>query len=604
MQDETPIDFQMIFPALMGQYVILDPSFTILKGSDVFLRAHKHKEFMIGSNFLEVFPGIKELKQSLQKLIMEGIVDQVDIPLAKKVLRFTNKPILDNNFKIKYILVQIEDITELNKNINLKNEFISVVSHELRTPLTSIQGSLSLLLGGISGTLPPKAHRLLEIASTNTTRLIHLINDILDIERLESGKTEFHFHPVHIDQIIHKAMTEIESYAQKYDIKIQVDIKTQAMVNVDKYRLLQAINNLLTNAVKYSFKGSIVQVNVVLQQNDIKIEVRNNGVGIAKDFHEFIFQKFSQSNSSSTRESGGTGLGLNITKQIVSRFNGKVGFTSEENKETIFWIELPVYNEVISPKQVFGEVPTFLVCEDDFDCARYLQTFLETQHCKVLVTCNAAETKTIIKQHHVDALLLDLILPDQDGISLIKELKTKPSGVDFPIIVISVKAEKGKQELKGSSFSVLDWFEKPVNESKLIKHIDQIKNNIQTSKPKILHIEDDTSLVEIVADLLCEEAIITNVRSKENAIEEFNKYQYDLIILDLLLEDGIATELLPLISQKHTPVIVFSAYDLPVDYSQYVVKSLVKSRASTREFFEVIKLTLGKKKIEEKDYVK
>jgi len=235
----------------------------------------------------------------------------------------------------------LRDITERKQIEKMKTEFVSTVSHELRTPLTAIRGSLGLITGGALGKLPEKVNGMLTIAGNNTQRLLLLINDILDIQKIESGNMEFAFQKVLLTPFIEQALQDNEAYGEEYDVKfVMTDSITDATIFVDKDRLMQVITNLLSNSAKFSNKGATVELSVTrLLGNMIRISVIDQGCGIPKEFHPKLFDKFTQSDSSDTRQIGGTGLGLSISKAITEKLGGTLSFVSTEGIGTSFFID-------------------------------------------------------------------------------------------------------------------------------------------------------------------------------------------------------------------------------------------------------------------------
>jgi signal transduction histidine kinase len=239
------------------------------------------------------------------------------------------------------------DITELKRSERLKDEFVATVSHELRTPLTSIAGSLSLLMGGKAGELPESASRLLAIAHANSQRLVRLVNDILDIEKLESGQVVFKLIWLDVVPIVEQAIEEIRGFADVYGAHITlIATPTTRKVHVDPDRLAQVLTNLFSNAIKFSAKGEEVTVTVELRGEAVRISVRDRGPGIPIDFRPNIFRKFAQANATNTRERGGTGLGLTIVQQIVNRLDGEVGFEDAPGGGSIFHVEFPSWDVI------------------------------------------------------------------------------------------------------------------------------------------------------------------------------------------------------------------------------------------------------------------
>src|SRR6185369_6677324 len=222
------------------------------------------------------------------------------------------------------------DIEEEKRIAQMKNDFVSVVSHELRTPLTSIRGSLGLIAGGVAGELPEKARALVEIASKSCERLVRLINDILDVEKIESGKMGFYFAPIELAPLLERALEDNRAYAEGYGVVLRITATAPgARVWGDPDRLLQVMTNLISNAVKFSPRGGTVEVTTARGSGDVRIAVTDHGRGIPPELRPRLFEKFAQADSSSTREKGGTGLGLSISRAIIERHHGRIGFTSE-----------------------------------------------------------------------------------------------------------------------------------------------------------------------------------------------------------------------------------------------------------------------------------
>ena len=239
----------------------------------------------------------------------------------------------------KQLLIQAE---ELEKASRAKSEFLSVMSHELRTPLTSIKGALGLLSSDELDLSPEEVKKMLNVAYENTNHLTFLVNDILDFEKLESGKTYLNKEIVQLPELIRHAIQVNQGYAEKYKVGFLFNDNNcgNIKVNADRNRLLQVISNLLSNAIKYSPQGDIVEVQLSCIGEKVRVTVIDNGKGVPINFYQNIFNRFSQADSADTREKGGTGLGLAISKEIIEQHNGYIGFDSEEGKGTRFYFEL------------------------------------------------------------------------------------------------------------------------------------------------------------------------------------------------------------------------------------------------------------------------
>jgi len=243
-------------------------------------------------------------------------------------------------------LTTFVDITQRKNVDRMKNDFISTVSHELRTPLTSISGSLGLISAGMAGKVPEEAHNLITIASSNSDRLVRLINDILDIEKIESGRMEIEFFPVQVWSLMEMAAENNRGFAERFGIEIEIKgapDNAKVLGGVDQ--LMQVFTNLLSNAIKFSPLRSVIEIGAErLPNGSIRFSVTDHGRGIPVEFRDRIFDKFTQADQGEQRQSG-TGLGLSICKLLVERHNGKIGFSSEVDRGTTFYFDLPEHHE-------------------------------------------------------------------------------------------------------------------------------------------------------------------------------------------------------------------------------------------------------------------
>ena len=224
----------------------------------------------------------------------------------------------------------------------LKNEFVSTVSHELRTPLTGIYGAIKIIESGKLGEIPEKAKGALDIALRNSERLTLLVDDILDIEKLENGKIKFNLKPEEVLKLVSEAIDANSHYGEKYQVDYLLSEDSEsAMINVDYNRFMQIMSNLLSNAAKYSPANSTVEVRVTKEDKYVRVTVKDKGNGIEEQFRPLIFQKFIQHDSSDTRHTGGTGLGLAISKELVERMGGEIGFSTTMGVGSCFYFSLP-----------------------------------------------------------------------------------------------------------------------------------------------------------------------------------------------------------------------------------------------------------------------
>lgn len=488
------------------------------------------------------------------------------------------------------------DVTEIRRLERLKSEFVSTVSHELRTPLTSIRGSLGLLSGGVAGALPDKAKGLIEIAKNNCERLIRLINDMLDIEKIESGKMTFNLRLLELMELVEQVARANDGFAVQHGVRLQVTAAVPgAMVQGDGDRLVQVLTNLISNACKFSPAGSSVDIAVTRLDDRLRVEVTDHGPGISDDFRSRIFQKFSQADATSTRKEGGTGLGLSISKAIIERLGGRIGFSSEPGKGSTFYFELPEWREGSVSAPVAPDAtaapdarPRVLVCEDDPDVAKLIQLMLQNAGLASDIAYDAAGAKALLLRQHYAAMTLDLMLPGQDGLSLIRELRSAPGMAHLPVIVVSATAEEGKLKLHGENLEVIDWIGKPIDENRLLGDLRQVQG---AARPRVLHVEDDPDLRRVVSTIARDIADFEPAESVRDATAKLAAEHFDMVLLDLGLPDGSGWELLQLINRM-TPrprVVIFSAHDAGADRGQNADLYLVKSQTSDQQLVDTIR---------------
>ena len=369
------------------------------------------------------------------------------------------------------------DVSELKRIDRMKSEFVSTVSHELRTPLTSIRGSLGLVSGGVAGVLPERAKGLVEIAKNNCERLIRLINEILDIEKIESGKMQFELQPQELLPLLQQTLADNEGFAAQHQVKLALHAPRQPLkALVDSDRLLQVMTNLLSNAIKFSPAQGTVLVQLGRHAGRLRVEVSDNGPGIPEEFRQRIFQKFSQADSSDTRQKGGTGLGLAISKVIVERMDGSLGFSSSVGVGTTFFFELPEWREappVTAPMSLYGiNRPRILVCEDDPDVAQLIGMMLDKAGFDADIAHTAAQARDYLRMESYAAMTVDIQLPYENGLELIRSLRQEDRTTDLPVLVLSVTAAEARLHA-GATVVVSDWLDKPIDEQRLLKSLRQ-----------------------------------------------------------------------------------------------------------------------------------
>ncbi|GGD63811.1 ATP-binding protein [Aurantiacibacter arachoides] len=338
---------------------------------------------------------------------------------------------------MRYVAI-VRDITERKHVDQMKSEFVSTVSHELRTPLTSIAGSLGLLVGGAAGQLPDTAKRLLEIAHSNSERLVRLINDILDIEKIESGNMPFEMQTVELTPLLDQAVQANRGFAERLGVSFRLEFgPADAAVLADPDRLMQVLTNLLSNAAKFSPDGGEVNISVLPLDRRFRITVADKGPGVPEEFKPRIFDKFAQADSSDTRQKGGTGLGLSIVREIVVRLGGSVSFDSKPGEGTAFHVDLPA----AEPSWVEAPAPAgsahILHVDDDRDVLKVVQSAFSGRAHVTSVT-NIEEAKRALTAERFDLVILDIALPDCSGLELLPVLRS-PGDSATPVVLFTAQ---------------------------------------------------------------------------------------------------------------------------------------------------------------------
>ena len=528
--------------------------------------------------FQEILAGTAVTQLETKRYRLDGSMADISANIS---------PLLDDQGKINGFSFIARDITEAKKLERLKNEFVSTVSHELRTPLTSIRGALGLIHGKWSQALPEKARNLLEVANRNSERLTLLINDILDLEKIESGRMEFKMESFDLMALIDQAYEDNQGYAAKHAIQLVKKIDPQELyVSGDYHRLLQVLANLISNAIKFSAPGNEVSLHLNNNEHHCRISVVDHGAGIPEEFRDKIFERFTQADGSDTRKIGGTGLGLAISKAIVERHFGRMGFDSEIGLGTTFYFDLPkILAPTVSPAKTIQKV---LVFGDREEFSQTLSGLFETLNVEATVNQNLNARQ--IAEAGFELVVVDLSSQQDKGIALVKQLHEDHSTENIPVVVFSGDVDPENQLVTGGVQLVSDWLTKPFNAEQLG---DVIRRRlVGMDRPKILHVEDDPDLLDVTQQLFYGTADYQMAVSLQEARDKLNSQTYDLVLLDLNLVDGCGAELIADINEA-CPVIVFSANQVSEEVQNQVEAALVKSKVDNQQLLTTVQMVLA-----------
>ena len=486
------------------------------------------------------------------------------------------------------IVAMVRDISERRRVAKLKEEFVSTVSHELRTPLTSIAGSLGLVAGGAAGELPDKARRLVTIALTNAQRLVRLINDILDIEKMESGKARFELRPVILPEVAARSVDGIRGYADGFGVRVELVTDGSApVVRGDADRLVQVVTNLLSNAVKFSPRDGVVALDVRSAGGSARLSVRDQGPGIPEAFRTRIFGKFAQADGSDTRQKGGTGLGLAIAREIVERHGGRLWFETPESGGALFHMDLPKVGE-----HTAGLEPgvRLLVIEDEVVTAAALREVLEDEGFIVDITETLSDAEQALRRTEYACIVTDLRLPDGDGLAFIRRVRGGEDGPQTPVIVVSGDAARRREQSRSLALDITAWIGKPVDPVRLK---DAVLSALEADggKPLILHVDDDRDMLQITAAALAGCGEVVSVESLAEARSAVRRRRPDVAVLDIGLSDGSGLDLLPELRSpgEGVPVVVFTAQEVEPALQAQVDAVLAKSRNSLTSLARIVR---------------
>jgi len=484
---------------------------------------------------------------------------------SERVLHARGEVILAEDGTPLRMLGTEQDITERRAAERAKDEFTAVVSHELRTPLTSIRGSLGLLESGVLGPLPEKGRRMVEIAVENTDRLVRLINDILDIERMNSGAVEVRQRPCDAAELIGRAVDGVRQFAADADVTLAAEV-TSVTLHADPDRVLQALTNLISNAVKFSPAGSTVWLGAERCDGGVRFDVRDDGRGIPADKLESIFERFQQVDASDSREKGGTGLGLAICRAIVERHGGRIWVESQPGAGSTFSFVLPARHHPAprAPEAAGSTGPTILVCDDDDAVVEVVSTMLQYRGFRVIGARSGAEALALATRERPDAILLDLLMPECSGRQAATALSERPETRDIPVVILSALP---RSEAGGEHEWFCDWVEKPIDEDSLFAALERAIHDRRDRHAKVLIAEDDGDLAELlVAALTSDDVETLRAASGHAAIQLSQRRLPDLMVLDIGLPetDGFAVvDWLRRHEQlRRMPLLVYTGRDL------------------------------------------
>ncbi len=579
--------YRYLFDSSSDIICTVAPDYSVLHVNTACLRALGYtRDELRTMNLFDLVP-VEEherWREMMKKAIADGMLEKVETSLLSRAGR---KILVEGSVncriaegQVLYCSAIFDDVTKRREVENMKNEFVSIVSHELRTPLTSIRGSLGLLAAGLLRKDPEKGERMLEIALKNTERLVRLINDILDIEKIESGKTSLDLQPTDAPDLLQQAAAAMNSMAEANGVKLEIKAQPGILIG-DRDRLLQTLTNLLSNAIKFSPPGSQVWLSSVALGGELLIQVRDVGRGIPADKLESIFERFQQVDASDSRNKGGTGLGLAICRSIVHQHGGRVWAESQEGKGSVFSVRLPRF-QALRPSD--SAPTTILVCDDDPVVVQMVSGILSQNGYQVLTASSGQQAFDQAMHHLPDAILLDLKMPGMNGWETMAALREHPATAQIPIVILSNLAPgdgAGKDLIRR-------WVQKPFDEETLLGTLAHSLGS-SSSPLRILIVEDDADLRAVLMTMFQRPGIqVSAAATGREAIALGFSLNPDLVILDVVLPHGDGFDVVQRFreheSLRRTPLMIYSAVDLSAEDRK-------KLELGPTDFFEKSRIT-------------
>jgi DNA-binding response OmpR family regulator/nitrogen-specific signal transduction histidine kinase len=522
--------------------------------------------------------------------------------------------------------LQQDKLQEMNLQLEIanrhKSEFLANMSHELRTPLNAVIGFSEVLLEKMFGELNAKQAEYLDDILSSGKYLLSLINDILDLSKIEAGKLDLELGVVPLRQLLEGSLVMVKERALAHGIALSLDTTNDLdTIMGDERKIKQILFNLLSNAVKFTPDKGQVGIKATRAGDVVHIAVWDTGVGIAPQDQQRIFEEFRQVGQGLTRKTEGTGLGLTLTKKFVELHGGRVWVESTLGHGSTFTFTLPIdaTTRPTAPTTVLADTTQqqdaavastgslVLVIEDDAKSADLLRIYLTEAGYTVDVARDGVEGLEKVQRLTPDAIILDVLLPKVDGWAFLTQVKGHPATKDIPVIIVSIVDQKGK----GFALGAADYLIKPISKDELLKKLAafSLASKVRTTPVKILAIDDDPRAVEMLAAVLEPEGFhVFRAYGGEAGITLAEKERPDLIILDLLMPGMNGFEVLDALRKspvtKQMPIILFTVKQLTAEEKRRVkghITWLAQKQGFQQEGFvgmvkEALQHTLGSRK--------
>jgi PAS domain S-box-containing protein len=464
---------------------------------------------------------------------------------------------------------------EVERATKLKSKFLASMSHELRTPLNAIVGFSDLLAEGAPGELNGKQKRFVNHIKQGSAHLLQLINDILDLSKIEAGQLELRCEDFHLKDALPEVLSTIGPLAMTKNIQVQQKLKTDLSVYADRVRFKQVLYNLLSNAVKFTPKDGRIEIDCVEKGNEVCISVTDTGIGIRFEDQAVVFEEFRQVEGNTDTANEGTGLGLAITKRLVEQQGGKISLTSEPGKGSRFTFTLPIGSRTSSKSLPVngparpnvaaaggGGKPLILVVDDEVPARELIASYLESEY-RIVMAESGAEVVQKARQLRPDAITLDVLMPGGNGFETLVALQKTPETANIPIIIVSIVDQKQV----GFSLGAADYLVKPIRKPVLLETIRKHVPHQTDDDAAILLVDDDPKTLELLEETLRSAGYETqSVQSGARALEVLSSKLVSAVLLDLLMPGMDGFEVIRHVREQATlkelPILVMTAKTL------------------------------------------
>lgn len=595
----------------------------LIAGGAEFWRSRVHEEDLeaVNRGFLGLFSGDMPLEVEYRFQKKDGgyiwMYTRAAVVSCDQNIRYTEglvsdissrKSIEENNARLAQALLESNrELEARNREVEratmLKSRFLANMSHELRTPLNAIMGFSELLEDPGHGAISDRQRRWLGHIRAGSTHLLQLINDILDLSKIEADQLEFRPESFFLHEAIPEVMSIVRPFAQSRQVNLAEEIPNDLVVEVDRTRLKQIVYNLLSNAVKFTPAHGLVRIEAKAFSEFICVSVRDTGMGIRPEDQEVIFEEFRQVSDTNKGVPEGTGLGLAITKRLVERQGGKIWVESEVGKGSRFSFTLRMGKKSMALPLADPEVHRdngqfrILIVDDEVVTRELLVNHLQAEGFQTLTARTVAEGLEVARSAHPDAIILDVLLPDAEGWDLLHILKKDVNTADIPVIVVSIVDRKDK----GFTLGAADYLLKPVSRDDLIR---SLRKHLPASpNARILVVEDEFADREIITSVLSAGGFVSHaVGNGRQGLEALlnDDERFKLVILDLMLPGMDGFEFLRQVKEnkrlRKIPVVVLTGKDLTLAESDFLRAEsqglFMKGDAWRRDFIGQVKKSL------------